>query len=213
MDDSFTDEPDYEDESDQQERAEEAAAPEVPAARNYITPAGLQRLRAELKFLLTRERPAVTEVVAWAAGNGDRSENADYLYGKKRLREIDRRIRFLRKRIDAAEVVDLEAPRSGKAATHVFFGATVRYANAAGTERVVRVVGADEIDLDRGYISWVSPLARALMKSGPGDTVILRAPGGIEELEILDVRYEPIPIDPFVEPPGAQVAMKTRPKR
>ena len=136
MDDSFTDEPDYEDESDQQERAEEAAAPEVPAARNYITPAGLQRLRAELKFLLTRERPAVTEVVAWAAGNGDRSENADYHYGKKRLREIDRRIRFLRKRIDAAEVVDLEAPRSGKAATHVFFGATVRYANAAGTERV-----------------------------------------------------------------------------
>jgi transcription elongation factor GreB len=213
MDDSFTDEPDYEDESDQQERAEEAAAPEVPAARNYITPAGLQRLRAELKFLLTRERPAVTEVVAWAAGNGDRSENADYLYGKKRLREIDRRIRFLRKRIDAAEVVDLEAPRSGKAATHVFFGATVRYANGAGSERVVRVVGADEIDLDRGYISWVSPLARALMKSGPGDTVILRAPGGIEELEILDVRYEPIPIDPFVEPPGAQVAMKTRPKR
>jgi len=212
MDDSLTNEPDSDDESDEQERAEEAAAPEVPAARNYITPAGLQRLRAELKFLLTRERPAVTEVVAWAAGNGDRSENADYHYGKKRLREIDRRIRFLRKRIDAAEVVDLEAPRSGKAATHVFFGATVRYANAAGTERVVRVVGADEIDLDRGYISWVSPLARALMKSGPGDTVILRAPGGIEELEILDVRYELIPIDPFVEPPGAQAAMKTRTK-
>ena len=180
------------------------------AAKNYITPAGLERLRAELKFLLTRERPAVTEVVAWAAGNGDRSENADYQYGKKRLRQIDGRIRFLRKRIDAAEVVDPEAPRRGRAATHVFFGATVRYANAGGTERVVRVVGADEIDLDRNYISWVSPLARALMKSAPGDSVTLRAPGGVEELEILEVRYERIPIEPFVEPPGAEAA--ARPK-
>jgi transcription elongation factor GreB len=203
----FTNEPD--DEGDVEElRVEEAPAADTPAPKNYITPAGLQRLRAELKFLLTRERPAVTEVVAWAAGNGDRSENADYLYGKKRLREIDRRIRFLRKRIDAAEAVDPEAPRSGKAATHVFFGATVRYANAAGSERIVRIVGADEIDLDRGYISWVSPLARALMKSGPGDTVVLRAPGGIEELEVLDVHYERIPIDPFTEPPGAQSATK-----
>src|SRR5687768_319656 len=122
--------------------SKEAAAPaEVPAVKNYITPAGLERLRAELRFLLTRERPAVTEVVAWAAGNGDRSENADYLYGKRRLREIDRRIRFLRKRIDAAAVVDPEAPRTGRAKTHVFFGATVRYSNEAGTERVVRVVG------------------------------------------------------------------------
>jgi transcription elongation factor GreB len=199
----MTNEPD--EESDYEElSAAEAPAPEVPAAKNYITPAGLQRLRAELKFLLTRERPAVTEVVAWAAGNGDRSENADYLYGKKRLREIDRRIRFLRKRIDAAEIVDPEAPRSGRAATHVFFGATVRYANSAGTERQVRIVGADEIDLDRGYISWVSPLAHALMKSGAGDSVVLRAPGGTEELEILDVRYERIPIEPFTEPPGAQ---------
>jgi transcription elongation factor GreB len=195
------------DSDDEQEAAAESTAA-VPAYKNYITPAGLQRLRAELKFLLTRERPAVTEVVTWAAGNGDRSENADYQYGKKRLREIDRRIRFLRKRIDAAEVVDPEAPRSGRAATHVFFGATVRYANAAGTEREVRVVGADEIDLDRGYISWVSPLARALMKSGPGDSVILRAPGGVEELEILEVRYERIPIDPFMEPPGAQAAFR-----
>ena len=172
------------------------------APKNYITPAGLQRLRAELRFLLTRERPAVTEVVAWAAGNGDRSENADYLYGKKRLREIDRRIRFLRKRIDAAQAVDPEAPRSGRAATHVFFGATVRYENGAGTERVVRIVGADEIDLDRGYISWVSPLARALMKSGPGDSVILRAPGGNEELQILEVSYERIPMEPFTAPPS-----------
>jgi len=202
-----TNEPDDEDDAEEQ-LGGEAAAADAAATRNYITPAGLQRLRAELKFLLSRERPAVTEVVAWAAGNGDRSENADYLYGKKRLREIDRRMRFLRKRIDAAEAVDPEAPRSGKAATHVFFGATVRYANGAGTERVVRIVGADEIDLDRGYISWVSPLARALMKSGAGDSVILRAPGGIEELEILEVRYERIPIDRFTEPPGAQSATK-----
>jgi transcription elongation factor GreB len=201
---------DEQDDDAQEQGAEKTAAAEVRAAKNYITPAGLERLRAELRFLLTRERPAVTEVVTWAAGNGDRSENADYQYGKKRLREIDRRIRFLRKRIDAAEIVDPEAPRSGQAATHVFFGATVRYANAAGAEREVRVVGADEIDFDRGYISWVSPLARALMKSGLGDSVILRAPGGTEELEILEVRYERIPIEPFSEPPGAQAAATAR---
>src|SRR5437588_10812810 len=137
--------------------------------KNYITPEGLQRLKDEHRFLLTRERPAVTRVVAWAAGNGDRSENADYQYGKRRLREIDRRIRFLTKRIDAAEVVDPEAPRAGRAATQAFFGATVRYANAAGRERVVSIVGVDEVDLNRNYVSWVSPLARALAKSGPGD--------------------------------------------
>ena len=180
------------------------------AVKNYITPAGLQRLRAELRFLLTKERPAVTEVVAWAAGNGDRSENADYLYGKRRLREIDRRIRFLRKRIDAAHIVDPEAPRQGRASTHVFFGATVRYTNGAGSEREVRVVGVDEIDLDRNYISWLSPLARALMKSGAGDAVTLRAPGGTEALEILEVRYERIPIEPFREPPGAEAARRPR---
>src|SRR5436189_5596591 len=117
--------------------------------KNYITPSGLQRLRDELRFLLTRERRAVTQVVAWAAGNGDRSENADYQYGKRRLRQIDRRIRFLTQRIDAAEIVDPEAPRTGRAATHIFFGATVRYADAAGIERVVRLVGRDEVDLDR----------------------------------------------------------------
>src|SRR5512145_3003277 len=129
--------------------------PDGPATpgKNYITPGGLQRLRDEHRFLLTRERPAVTQVVTWAASNGDRSENADYQYGKRRLRQIDRRIRFLTKRIDAAEVVDPQAPRSGRAATQVFFGATVRYANAAGTERLVRIVGLDEIDLDRHYIS------------------------------------------------------------
>jgi transcription elongation factor GreB len=174
--------------------------------KNYITPAGLQRIKDELRFLLTRERPAVTQVVAWAASNGDRSENADYQYGKRRLREIDRRIRFLTKRIDAAEVVDPEAPRGGRAATHVFFGATVRYATATGTERVVRIVGADEVDLDRHYISWVSPLARALMKAGPGDSVLLHAPGGTQRLQVLDVCYERIPIDPFTEPPGAEAA-------
>jgi transcription elongation factor GreB len=150
----------------------------------------------------------VTQVVAWAAGNGDRSENADYQYGKRRLREIDRRIRFLTKRIDAAEVVDPEAPRRGRAATHVFFGATVRYLNASGSERVVRIVGTDEVDLDRHYISWLSPLARALMKSGPGDHVVLHAPGGTDELHILDVRYERIPVAPFSEPPGAEAAPK-----
>ena len=175
-----------------------------PTPKNYITPAGLQRLKDEHRFLLNRERPAVTQVVAWAAANGDRSENADYQYGKRRLRQIDRRIRFLRKRIDAAEVVDPQAPRSGRAATHVFFGATVRYANAAGTERTVRIVGLDEIDLDRDYISWVSPLARALMKSGPGDRPILRAPGGTDHLEILEVRYQRIEMEPFREPPGAE---------
>ena len=180
--------------------------------KNYITPSGLQRLRDELRFLLTRERPAVTAVVAWAAGNGDRSENADYQYGKRRLRQIDRRIRFLTKRIDAAEVVDPEAPRAGRAATHVFFGATVRYADAAGTERVVSIVGLDEVDLDRNHISWVSPLARALMKSGEGDTVVLHAPSGTQRLQILDVRYERIPVAPFTEPPGAEAA-PTDPQR
>jgi transcription elongation factor GreB len=174
--------------------------------KNYITPGGLQRLRDELRFLLARERPAVTEVVAWAASNGDRSDNADYQYNKRRLRQIDRRIRFLTKRIDAAEVVDPEAPRTGRAARQVFFGATVRYVNAAGTERVVRIVGLDEIDLDRNHISWRSPLALALMKSGPGDRVVLHAPGGTEPLQILEVRYERIPVQPFSAPPGSEAA-------
>ncbi|MDE3155042.1 MAG: transcription elongation factor GreB [Acidobacteriota bacterium] len=178
--------------------------------KNYITPGGLQRLRDELRFLLARERPAVTEVVAWAASNGDRSENADYQYGKRRLRQIDGRIHFLTKRIDAAHVVDPESPRSGRAATHVFFGATVRYADGAGVEHEVSVVGLDEVDLDRRHISWRSPLARALMKAGPGDCVVLHAPGGSETLEILDVRYERIAVQPFTEPPGAESAGKSR---
>jgi transcription elongation factor GreB len=180
--------------------------------KNYVTPGGFERLRDELRFLLTRERPAVTQVVAWAASNGDRSENADYQYNKRRLRQIDGRIRFLMKRIDAAEVVDPEAERNGPAASHVFFGATVRYANAAGTERMVRIVGVDEIDLNRNHISWKSPLARALMKSGPWDCVVLHAPGATEQLQILEVCYECIPAQPFSAPPGAEAAPKPRPR-
>ena len=190
--------------------AQEPARAQAAGVKNYITPNGLQRLKDEHRFLLIRERPAVTEVVAWAASNGDRSENADYQYGKRRLRQIDRRIRFLTKRIDAAEVVDPQAPRNGRAATQVFFGATVRYANAAGTERVVSIVGVDEVDLNRNQISWMSPLARAMMKSGAGDRVVLHAPGGTEHLQILEVRYECIPVEPFREPPGAESATKSR---
>src|SRR5436190_12153411 len=178
--------------------------------KNYITPAGLQRLKDEHKFLLMRERPAVTKVVQWAASNGDRSENADYQYGKRRLRQIDSRIRFLTKRIDAAEVVDPEMKRPGSAGERVFFGATVRFSNANGDEREVSIVGSDEVDLHRNYISWVSPLARALMKAKEGDRVMLRAPGGTEPLEILEVRYDRIPVDPFTEPPGAEASLKGR---
>jgi transcription elongation factor GreB len=174
-----------------------------PTPKNYITPAGLQRLKDEHRFLLTRERPAVVEVVAWAASNGDRSENADYLYGKRRLGQIDSRIRFLTKRIDAAVVVDPAAPRPRSAATRVFFGATVTYKDAAG-QHVVSIVGIDEVDLDRGHISWRSPLANALMKASPGDHVYLHAPAKTEHLEIIDVEYAPIPLDPFRIPPGAQ---------
>jgi transcription elongation factor GreB len=179
-------------------------------AKNYITPGGLQRLQDEHRFLLHRERPAVTEVVAWAASNGDRSENADYQYGKRRLRQIDGRIRFLGKRIEAAEVVDPETPRTGQAATRAFFGATVRYANAAGVERVVSIVGSDEVDLDRNHISWVSPLGRALLKSAEGDTVVLQAPGGTEYLDVLEVHYKRITVEPFREPLGSESSSKGR---
>lgn len=176
--------------------------------KNYITPGGLQRLREEFRFLHTRERPAVKEVVAWAASNGDRSENADYQYGKRRLRQIDSRLRFLLKRIEAAEVVDPEAPRKGPAASKVFFGATVRYADEEGTERVVSIVGIDEVDLERRHISWVSPLARALMKAEEGDRVVLQAPGGTTHLTVLEVTYERIAVEPFREPPGAESTAK-----
>src|SRR6516165_375880 len=185
-------------------KTDEPATP----GKNYITPSGLERLKDEHRFLLTRERPAVTEVVAWAASNGDRSDNADYRYSKRRLRQIDGRIRFLRKRIEAAEVVDPEAPRSGQAAMKAFFGATVRYANEAGEERVVSIVGTDEVDLERNHFSWVSPLGRALMKSAAGDQVVLHAPGGTEYLTVLEVRYERISVEPFREPPGAEASPK-----
>jgi transcription elongation factor GreB len=185
-------------------REDESTTP----GKNYITPGGLQRLKDELRFLLGTERRAVTEVVAWAASNGDRSENADYQYGKRRLRQIDGRIRFLSKRIEAAEVVDPEARRTGQAATRAFFGATVRYADAAGTERVVSIVGTDEVDLARHHISWVSPLGRALMKAAAGDEVVLHAPGGEAYLIVLDVRYERISVEPFREPPGAEASAK-----
>ena len=197
------------------DRDEPAQTPEpvaVGGVKNYITPDGLQRLRDEHRFLLTRERQAVTQVVAWAASNGDRSENADYQYGKRRLRQIDGRIRFLTKRIDAAEIVDPAAPRIGRAATHVFFGATVRYAKTSETERVVSIVGVDEVDLSRHYISWVSPLARALIKAGVGDRVVLRAPAGTDRLQVLEVRYQRILMEPFSEPLGAESAPKDRPR-
>ena len=182
-------------------------SPAVPI-KNYITPGGLERLKEEHRFLLTKDRPAVTEVVAWAASNGDRSENADYQYAKRRLRQIDGRIRFLSKRMEAAEVVDPEAPRSGLRATKVYFGATVLYSNAAGVEREVSIVGADEVDLERGHVSWASPLGRALMRSAEGDSVVLEAPGGKERLTVLEVRYERIAVEPFREPPGSYAAAK-----
>jgi transcription elongation factor GreB len=206
---AFTRKPDSR-EQEHSHLAEQPARAQLAGVKNYITPGGLQRLKDEHRFLLTRERPAVTAVVAWAASHGDRSENADYQYNKRRLRQIDRRIRFLMKRIDAAEVVDPQAPRAGRAATHAFFGATVRYANTAGSERVVSIVGVDEVDLNRNQISWMSPLARAMMKSGPGDRVVLHAPGGTEQLQILEVRYERISVEPFREPAGAESAAKAR---
>jgi transcription elongation factor GreB len=181
--------------------------------KNYITRSGLQRLKDEHRFLLTRDRPAVAEVVAWAASNGDRSENADYQYNKRRLRQIDGRIRFLTKRIEAAEVVDPEAPRARQAVTRAFFGATVRYANGAGAERVVSIVGTDEVDLNRNHISWVSPLGRALMKSAAGDSVVLEAPGGTEYLTVLEVRYERIAVEPFREPAGSEPSGKELPRQ
>ena len=174
--------------------------------KNYITPGGIERLKEERQFLLSRERPAVVQVVAWAAGNGDRSENADYQYSKRRLRQIDSRIRFLTRRIEAAEVIDPEAPRTGRRATRVYFGATVRFANAAGAERSVSIVGTDEVNLERNHISWASPLGRALMGSAEDDDVVLHAPGGTETLTVLEVRYERIPVEAFHAPPGSEVS-------
>jgi transcription elongation factor GreB len=168
----------------------------IPAgSKNYMTPAGWRRMRDELTWLVKTERPNVTSVVSWAAKLGDRSENADYQYGKKRLREIDRRIRYLTKRLEAAEVVD---PATREDTDQVFFGATVTYATRAGDEQTVRIVGIDEMDPAKHYVSWVSPVARALIKAREGDTVNLRTPAGDQDIEILEVRYEEIPMQPFV---------------
>lgn len=201
---AFTKETDADDDDDEIGSAG-SGTPIPDGAKNYITPGGHQRLREELRYLLDRERPAVTSAVSWAAKNGDRSENADYQYGKKRLREIDRRIRFLTKRLDNAEVVDPLTPRDEDLAGRVFFGATVVYSNAAGLEKTVTIVGIDELDLSRNYITWISPLARALMKAREGDMVVLHAPGGREELDILEVRYEAVEIDAFV--PQAPISL------
>ena len=188
---AFTKESDAADDLDDIEEANP-----IPAgSKNYMTPHGWRRMRDELSHLVKAERPEVTAIVSWAASNGDRSENGDYQYGKKRLREIDRRIRYLTKRLENAEVVD---PATREATDQVFFAATVTYANAAGEEVTVRIVGLDETDLGRGHISWISPVARALIKAREGDTVALVTPGGREELEILEVRYEEIPMPPFV---------------
>jgi transcription elongation factor GreB len=168
----------------------EESAPDVPAgAKNYITPGGHARLKAEFDQLWKAERPALVKTIAWAASNGDRSENADYIYGKRRLREIDRRIRFLSKRLEQAEVVD---PLSQENRDQVFFGATVAVCSDAGAERTLAIVGIDEADPGRGRVSWIAPVARALLRARVGDVVTLRTPGGSEALEVLEIRYAPI---------------------
>ena len=159
----------------------------IPAGtRNYMTPAGYASLREELIHLMNEERPAIVQIVSWAASNGDRSENGDYLYGKKRLREIDRRMRFLTKRLDMAEVVD---PSQQPNRDQVFFGATVVYCDKSGEEHTITIVGMDVADPLKGKISWISPVARALIKAREGDTVMLRTPAGLDELDVLEVRY------------------------
>jgi transcription elongation factor GreB len=172
---------------------EEFGLPPLPAGgKNYITPQGYARLRAELMGLIDDERPKVVEIVHWAASNGDRSENGDYLYGKKRLREIDRRIRFLTKRLEIAEVTD---PSVHHGREQVFFGAAVTYADSQGHERTIRILGIDEADNLKGEVSWIAPIARALIKSQVGDVVKLITPAGLEEVEVLAVSY-PTPSQP-----------------
>ena len=174
-------------ESETDDGDDEPALPALPAGtRNYITPAGYARLRAELFQLIDDERPKVVEVVHWAAGNGDRSENGDYLYGKKRLREIDRRIRFLTKRLEMAEVTD---PSAHHGKDQVFFGATVRYADGDGEEREITILGIDEADSSQGQVSWIAPISRALLKAREGDVVRLQTPAGVQEIEVIEVRY------------------------
>ena len=182
---AFTRESDAADDDD----GDDIGLPALPAgAKNYLTPAGYARLRAELLALLDDERPKIVEIVSWAAKNGDRSENGDYLYGKKRLREIDRRIRFLTKRLDIAEVAD---PSLHFGHEQVFFGATVTYVNRRDEERTITIKGIDEVDNLNGEVSWVSPIARALLKARVGDEVQLMTPGGLEQIEVVAVRYPP----------------------
>ena len=185
MNKAFTREP----EGDVDDDDDSPSLPSLSAgARNYLTPQGYQRLRTELMTLLDDERPKVVEVVSWAAKNGDRSENGDYLYGKKRLREIDRRIRFLSKRLDVAEVAD---PSTHHGSDQVYFGATVSYAMANGEERTVTIKGIDEADSLNGEVSWISPIARTLLKARVGDELQLLTPGGVEKIEVVAVNYPP----------------------
>ncbi len=177
-------------EYDQDDDDQDAGGPPVPAGlKNYITPAGFKRLKDEALHLLDKERPELVKVIHWAASNGDRSENADYIYGKRRLREIDRRIRFLTKRLDAAVVVN---PAGREDTDQVFFGATVTVLDQNGAEKTYSIVGIDEADGSRGRISWISPLAKALTKAREGDTVTVRTPGGDESLEIVGIEYKAI---------------------
>ena len=182
MNKAFTREPDASEEDDPQ-------LPALPAGgKNYITPSGYARLRAELMDLMDKERPKVVDVVHWAASNGDRSENGDYLYGKKRLREIDRRIRFLTKRLEIAEVVD---PSVHHGSDQIYFGAKVSYVDEQGLERTVTILGIDEADSAQGQVSWISPIARTLLKAREGDVLRLITPAGAEEIEVLQVSYPP----------------------
>lgn len=177
-------------ETDQDDDELDAEAPPIPTGlKNYITPAGFKRLKDEALNLLDKERPELVKVIQWAASNGDRSENADYIYGKRRLREIDRRIRFLTKRMDAAMVVD---PAAREESDQVFFGATVTLMAKNGEEKLYSIVGIDEADVSRGRISWISPLAKALIKAREGDTVTVRTPVGDESLEIVRIEYKAI---------------------
>ncbi len=184
MNKAFTKESDGDDDDDA--LTPTPSAPRLPGGKNYITPQGYARLRTELLALIDEERPRVVDIVHWAASNGDRSENGDYLYGKKRLREIDRRIRFLTKRLEIAEVVD---PSVHAGSDQVFFGATVTYADDEGVERTITILGVDEADNSLQQVSWVSPVARALLKAREGDELTLQTPAGLRTLEVIEVRY------------------------
>ena len=184
---AFTKESDGESDDDERDLADDAALP--GGFTNYVTPAGHKRLNDELARLWKVDRPKLVDTIAWAASNGDRSENGDYIYGKRKLREIDRRIRYLSKHLDSAVVVD----NAGKAHEKVYFGATVTVADESGGERTLSIVGVDESDPSRGRVSWVSPIATAILKASVGDVVTMRTPRGAEELEIIAIRYDELP--------------------